>query len=61
LYIAGLTDWEDKGEDSIVPALTSLSINGGNLGYYSYALLNKYYNACKNEDKIKRQIDLTSV
>lgn len=42
LYIKGLTD----RIEGATTALIDLSISGGNLGYHSYNLLKKYYDAC---------------
>ena len=57
LYIAGLTDWVSG---DATPKLTRLYLEGGNLGYYSYKLLNKYYEACKDNTRA-RQIAMKDV
>lgn len=57
LYIQGLTD----GGDSPKTNITTLDIRGGGLGYNSYKLLQKYYDATKNSQNIDYAINLTSV
>lgn len=56
LYIEGLTD-----SDSPTTSLTTLNIQGGNLGYNSYTLLEKYVVACDKAPNTERKINLTSV
>lgn len=57
LYIAGLTDATIGSNPT---KITSININGGNLGYNSYKLLQKYYDSCKNYTTTRR-INLTNV
>lgn len=57
LYIEGLTDATEGNEKS---NLTTLSINGGSLGYDSYKLLKKFYNACATSG-VQRRVNLTNV
>lgn len=57
LYIQGLTD----GGDSPKTNITTLDIRGGGLGYNSYKLLQKYYDATKNSQNIDYAINLTNV
>lgn len=57
LYIEKLTDAKEGSEQS---NLTTLSINGGSLGYDSYKLLKKFYNACASTG-VQRRINLTNV
>ena len=63
LYIENLTD---KPDNKATTLLTSLTINGGGLGYNSYKLLDKFYHAAKNYDAAQsaataRKIEMTDV
>jgi hypothetical protein len=58
LYIADLTD---KSNDEATTKITTLNIAGGGLGYNSYVLLEKYYNAAIKEPGTTRKINLTDV
>ena len=63
LYIENLTD---KSDNKATTLLTSLTINGGGLGYNSYKLLDKFYHAAKNYDAAQsaataRKIEMTDV
>ena len=57
LYIQGLTDGGDSPKTNII----TLDIRGGGLGYNSYKLLQKYYNATKNSRSVDYAINLTNV
>ena len=57
LYIQGLTDGGDSPKTNII----TLDIRGGGLGYNSYKLLQKYYNATKDSRSVDYAINLTSV
>lgn len=57
LYIKNLTD----GGDSPKTNITTLDIRGGGLGYNSYKLLQKYYDATKDSQNINYAINLTNV
>lgn len=58
LYIQGLTDKED---DQIETKIKTLDIEGGNLGYYSYELLRRYYLGCQHNNLKDCEINLTEV
>lgn len=58
LYIQGLTD---KSDSDITTAITYLEIQGGNLDYYSYDLLNRYYQGCLNSNLSGCKINFTNV
>lgn len=56
LYIEDLTDGKNQ------TLITTMDIQGGNLGYYSYKLLDLYCKACKNTaPNLDRNINMTSV
>jgi hypothetical protein len=58
LYIANLTD---KDNANATTNITTLNIAGGGLGYNSYVLLEKYYNAAGKNPNVTRKVSLTSV
>ncbi len=58
LYIDGLTDWVSG---DATPNLKRLSLEGGNLGYHSYKLLKKYYDACQADTTSQREVALKDV
>lgn len=57
LYIQGLTDGGTTPQTEII----TLDIRGGGLGYNSYKLLQKYYNATKDSRSVDYAINLTNV
>lgn len=60
LYIPDLTD-KAIDDDKLATKLHTLQIAGGNLGYYSYELLNKFYYAAEKEKAVERKVSLTNV
>ena len=58
LYIKGLTDTNDN---SIKTNIKTFDIRGGNLDYYSYELLRRYYIGCENSKLTGCGVNLTNV
>lgn len=58
LYIQNLTD---KDDDQIETKIKTMDIEGGNLGYYSYELLRRYYLGCKKGNLKDCEINFVNV
>jgi hypothetical protein len=58
LYIADLTD---KDNANATTNITTLNIAGGGLGYNSYVLLERYYNAAGKNASVTRKVSMTDV
>lgn len=58
LYIQNLTD---KDDDQIETKIKTIDIEGGNLGYYSYELLRRYYLGCKKSNLKDCEINFVDV
>jgi hypothetical protein len=58
LYIADLTD---KDNANATTNITTLNIAGGGLGYNSYKLLERFYNAAGKNSSVTRKVSLTDV
>ena len=58
LYIQNLTD---KDDDQIETKIKTMDIEGGNLGYYSYELLRRYYLGCKKSNLKDCEINFVDV
>lgn len=58
LYIQNLTD---KDDDQIETKIKTMDIEGGNLGYYSYELLRRYYLGCKRGNLKDCEINFVNV
>lgn len=58
LYIQNLTD---KDDDQIETKIKTMDIEGGNLGYYSYELLRRYYLGCKKSNLKDCEINFIDV
>lgn len=59
LYIKGLTD--ASNDNFIKTNIKTLDIRGGNLDYYSYELLRRYYIGCENSELTNCSVNLTNV
>ena len=58
LYIKNLTDAEDN---AITTSIKTFDIRGGNLDYYSYELLRRYYLGCEKSNLTGCEVNLTNV
>jgi len=58
LYIKNLTDAEDN---AITTSIKTFDIRGGNLDYYSYELLRRYYLGCEKSSLTGCEVNLTNV